>query len=441
MWINISGMNDEAFQRLCKIADYLAYSPDVEAFASITKLNTPVRINVLKQRYGQDIVEDPASVVWRIIGSAVHDVMYRGLGHGYIERAKVLFADKILEYLKEHSITTDSSVQLQIQGMLYLERVKREFEDTVSQIDLEFLAKYLAEERLCVWIDGLKITGINDVYNQEVFKISDYKVTGVDKLFFNDYTEWIQQLNGYAYLRRMNNYRVDSLEINALLRDWMRRKAIFDATYPRQALVVIPLELWSFEKQQEYFTDRVRQLAKGYAMSDEELPVCTSEERWERRAEVAVVEVKGYVVTDAALKVFEKYVSPIDSIEGCKQLLGQTFSTRKRLIEAVCNVQGEDFGQMYAQYLANVSGIRSTDKSGKKPKRALKCEVSEAKALGWVMQNVPAAEWALEHRMKQASRCVGNFCGVREYCSFWQQQQKQLQDDIQSSDVVQVVDD
>jgi hypothetical protein len=430
-WINTSGLEKEAFARLCKVADYLSYAHDKTAYASITSLNNSVRIILLQKRYGDLLEEDPADIVWRIIGSAVHDVMYKGLGYGYIEDEQIDFAENVFRILSKTQVI--ASDYMCAKAYRQIVQHFENYTEALAAVDQKFLNQYVAEERLSVTVCGKRIVGTSDIYNQVIYKISDYKVTGVEKLQFSDFKEWEQQLNGYAYLRRMNGYRVDSLEINVLLRDWMKRKARYDRSYPQHAIVVIPIKLWDQDAQTAYYETKVKQLVHAEMLPDDELPICTVEERWERDAKVAVVETEGFSLTRDVLSQLVKVTDPLDTVGELWTYEGSFYKTRDELFEKICLLKGQNYLNRYGEKICSLSAIRVLDQQGRKLKRALRCADSEEAALAWVDWKKLTCQWALEYRPSEPVRCVGNYCGVREFCSFWKEFSQQYQDDDENS--------
>ena len=111
----------------------------------------------------------------------------------------------------------------------------------------------------------------------------------------NDKPEWERQLNLYAALvRRTKGVQIDHLNICAILRDWKRAEADRTRDYPEAPIVLVDIPVWSVEEQEAYLLDRVKIHQDAHRADEwgEELPHCTSEERWER-GEVWAVMKKG----------------------------------------------------------------------------------------------------------------------------------------------------
>ena len=140
----------------------------------------------------------------------------------------------------------------------------------------------MAEERLLTTIAGWTISGKPDVYDIETKTILDFKLTSAWGVVFepNGKPEHIHQLNLYAALLRRNGYEVKGLQVVNLLRDWSRKEMLKRGDYPKSAIVVQDLPLWAEKEAQEFLEERVavHQLAAtGY------WDPCTDEERWKSK--------------------------------------------------------------------------------------------------------------------------------------------------------------
>ena len=157
------------------------------------------------------------------------------------------------------------------------------FEESLKGSDV------ITEERLFTETQGWKLSGAIDA--QEVTPdgviISDFKVTSVWSVVF-DKSSWHKQLNVYAYLvRKAKGQAVRKVQIVALLRDWVRRKAEEGGDYPSAPIVIIDIPLWSDEEQDDYVESQMK--AHIEAANTENLIHCTSEEMWEKATVYAVM--------------------------------------------------------------------------------------------------------------------------------------------------------
>lgn len=212
---------------------------------SVTELISPPRIQRLRRRHWHEMEQDVSDMLWQLLGSALHVVADRGQAEGHI-----------------------------------------------------------TEERLYASIDGITVSGAIDLQRKTAngLILYDYKFTSVWAVM-KDKVEWEQQLNIYAWLaRRSKNATVAGLNIVALIRDWNRRDAASKADYPPAPIHIVPITMWPDEKCEAYVKERISLHADSKVADamDDDLPLCTPEDRWERPATWAVKK-KG---RKTALRVF-----------------------------------------------------------------------------------------------------------------------------------------
>jgi hypothetical protein len=103
--------------------------------------------------------------------------------------------------------------------------------------------------------------------------------------------EWEAQLNILDWLIRNSDtkikIKVKSLSIMAILRDWSKLKALTSDNYPKQQAVMIPIKRWTPEEQDAYVTGRIA--LHQSAMLQDEPPVCTPDERWNKPDTYAIM--------------------------------------------------------------------------------------------------------------------------------------------------------
>lgn len=149
------------------------------------------------------------------------------------------------------------------------------------------------EERLFVEVDGVTLSGAIDLQEDVggTVQITDYKFTSAWALRA-DKIEWIQQQNIYAWLVfKTTGKKVSALRICAFIRDWSRRQAMTDPTYPQASAQMVSIPLWDFDKTEAYVKERVElhREAKVAADWEMELPPCTEDDRWIRETKYAVL--------------------------------------------------------------------------------------------------------------------------------------------------------
>jgi hypothetical protein len=207
---------------------------------SVTGLCKPVRIYQLEIRHDDEIVVDYSDFLWVLLGNAIH---------------------KVLE-------TADTT-------------------------------NYLPEERLTIRLHGWVISGKPDLFTPEE-TLDDYKCTSVFSFLLGDKKEWEEQLNLYDLLYRAASFRAKKLRINAILRDHIKTKAMRDPNYPQCGFLIKEIPQWSPEQQENFSSERVKAHQRAEKLADDDLPLCTPEERW-HKPDVWAVKKKG---GKRALKLF-----------------------------------------------------------------------------------------------------------------------------------------
>jgi hypothetical protein len=180
------------------------------------------------------------------------------------------------------------------------ERVWR-FQGETKHIVLERIAKanperYLVEHRFETAMPGTgaKISGKIDLFDRQLGSrtLYDWKETSVWRFILrgntlDDQDEWVQQANVNLYLMRVNGFNVERLVNIAILKDWKAREARFSRKpdYPKCAVHVMPLPMWSVGQAQDYINKRVEKHRAEAAAP----PACNKKERWQRDASFAVM--------------------------------------------------------------------------------------------------------------------------------------------------------
>jgi hypothetical protein len=192
-----------------------------KADISVTTLIGPPKINQLKKRYSEQIVEDASDRVWALLGQSVHKVLELAGGE-----------------------------------------------------------EEMTEKRLYKEINGWTLTGQTDLYEVEKGVLSDFKVTSVFSFLLGGKSEWEAQLNLNACLWREYGYSPKKLQIVAILRDWQASKAEFDREYPQCAVHIVDIPLWDDSEVIRYATERVKLHQAAAVMPDDTIPACEPKERW-----------------------------------------------------------------------------------------------------------------------------------------------------------------
>jgi hypothetical protein len=200
---------------------------------TVTQLMDSPRVRILRGRFHAQITEDVYDVVFRLIGTSLHNIVERYGGSGAEER---LFLDLTDQFPGSQRLVVSGAIDLQS-------------------------------------------------YDNDGVVIGDYKMTSVASTRFLEKYE--KQLNSYAFLaRKAGGKKVSRLEVYAILKDWNFRNAMRDPSYPQSPGVTLPIDLWSDAKQEQYFMDRVRvHVDADNALSHDDggetgLVACTPEEQW-----------------------------------------------------------------------------------------------------------------------------------------------------------------
>lgn len=214
------------------------YKPKEHQYSVTTILN-PTRQVILSRRYNEQIVQDVSDMIWMLFGTALH---------------------KVLE----------------------------ESQEDVNQFKEEYLKQEL--KILDQSLTGYFLSGKADLLDVAKKKMIDYKTTSTFKIVKGDYEDWYKQLLIYAWLFTKIGFEVDKGEIVALLKDWSKTKAKVDKSYPQLQVKIVPFKFKKkdFDYIETYIKERFLELKKYENVPDDELPLCTEEERWNTGTKYAV---------------------------------------------------------------------------------------------------------------------------------------------------------
>lgn len=187
-----------------------------EADISVTRLIGSPRINQLSKIHADSLEADASTMLWSLMGQAVHSVLERaGEAEGRI-----------------------------------IER------------------RFFGEK------NGMTISGQVDLIESTI--LSDYKFMSTWEIIYGLKPEKAAQLNVLRWLAEGEGVRIDTLQIVALLRDWVASKAKTDANYPQNHVHIIDVPVWSDERVEQYIADQV----EAHAKANITLPECSEEDRW-----------------------------------------------------------------------------------------------------------------------------------------------------------------
>jgi hypothetical protein len=140
-------------------------------------------------------------------------------------------------------------------------------------------------------IADITVTGRIDNYDMKRGVICDYKTASVWKVKFNDFDDWYTQGMIYAWLLRKNGFAVEKCRFIALLKDHSRSEAARDRQYP-----VNPVYVYEFDvtftnllKIDAFIRNKVKEYIRCRELSDDAIPPCAPEERWDKASKYAVM--------------------------------------------------------------------------------------------------------------------------------------------------------
>lgn len=163
-----------------------------------------------------------------------------------------------------------------------------------SVLEKADIANALTEEKLEVKLsDTITLVGKPDLWHNR--QIDDYKVCSVYAFLLGSKPEWERQLNLYRWMYLQHSFKVDSLKIHAILRDWTKSKTYTNSDYPEIPFQTVDVPIWDDKKMEEYLVERIN------IHTSDPVPSCKSFEQWERPTQYAVMK-KG---RKSAVRVFD----------------------------------------------------------------------------------------------------------------------------------------
>lgn len=226
-----------------------AYNPG-QSDITATGLIEPVRIGALKARHADELTEDASDMIFSLQGQSIHTIL---------ERAAIALAEQ--GYISEQRFYID-----------------------------------VAMPDNSTWKVGAQI----DVLHKDSGVLQDYKVTSVYSVKDGPKEDYVKQMNIQAHILRKNGFTVKTLQIVAILRDWSKReyerelaaakvRGFSTTRYPQHQVVILDVPMVDEDDVEVYILERAIEHKKARAMSEEELPACTPEERWERPGKFAAM--------------------------------------------------------------------------------------------------------------------------------------------------------
>jgi len=159
------------------------------------------------------------------------------------------------------------------------------------------------EERFEQQIGKYKVTGRLDCYDMKQKIIFDYKTATTWKYKFKDFSDWKFQGLVYAWLLKQQGLEVNECRFVAMFKDFSKTKAKIEADYPKTPVYVYKFDVsdLDLEEIEKKIVEKITELEKAESLSDDDLPLCTPEERWAKPTTYAVMK-KG---RKSAVRLFE----------------------------------------------------------------------------------------------------------------------------------------
>lgn len=197
---------------------------------SATTLIQGIKQILLTERHWEELEDDVSNRIWAVFGTAVHSLL------------------------------------------------EAEGEDDFTEIDMKYK------------IGSVTVTGRIDNYNLKEGVIADYKSTSVYKVKAEEFDDWYLQGMIYAWLLRKNNLPAYKCRFIAMLKDFSKTEAERNSGYPQK-----PVYIYEFDVTEDRITEIEKVIMKKILLyqqfknvSDDDIPECTSEERWAKKDIFAV---------------------------------------------------------------------------------------------------------------------------------------------------------
>lgn len=242
----------EAMVYACDVAPH-----NKENCISATSLKKGVREFLLEERHWEELTDDVADRIWAIFGTSVHALLERE--------------------------TPDS----------------------------------FTEEKFEIPMDGWTVTGRVDNYNMATETVEDYKTATTWKVIYKDFKDWHSQGLIYAWLLKKNGLSVKKCRFIAMLKDFSKTKAKVDSSYPQSPVYIYEFEVTEKDLQEieEFIYDKIKMLNENKNIPDDELPLCSKEERWTKEEFAVYKSEADYKAGKRAVKVFKADTTDKDNAE------------------------------------------------------------------------------------------------------------------------------
>ena len=237
----------------------------------------------------------------------------------------------------------------------------------IEQLMKPYESKYQLEQNMKTKILDRVLSGTYDILSKgKTNDLYDIKTCKVWKLIFDpNMVDWHKQQNIYKWMADKNGIRIDSINILAVYMDWVEGNVVRNKSYPKEPMIIYPLEMWSDEKTENFITDRMKLHIGHEETPDEDLPACTPEERWGRFPE-GVTEKFAIFKTKESKRAVRVLLTKEDAVEYCRTAKGLgsnsfvevRYAARKRC-EKYCSVNTKC--NHYQTYINNIENDTLND--------------------------------------------------------------------------------
>ena len=176
----------------------------------------------------------------------------------------------------------------------------------------------VAEDYIKIKVNDLySLSGRFDLYNLKTEEITDYKTCSIWKIKFKDYKDWKQQLLIYGWMLRKLGLKVKNSKITALIKDWKKTELKLAKQkgeyYPETPIINVPFDFTEedYVEIEKWIVNRFNQIQNAEMLVDDDIPICSEEERWYSGDKYAVMKGNNKRAirvfdTEAEAKEFEK---------------------------------------------------------------------------------------------------------------------------------------
>ncbi len=151
---------------------------------------------------------------------------------------------------------------------------------------------WILERRWHTEVLGWKVSGQSDLIHKPTKLLQDYKKCPKNIHTYGPKEDWEKQLNVYRWMASLEGVEIDKLQVIAWYKGWSKVESVRGSGYPPLEAELHDIPVWSLEKTKQYVEDRVRVHQAAAALPLDKQPLCTEEERWQKKNRFAIM-VKG----------------------------------------------------------------------------------------------------------------------------------------------------